>query len=129
MERFRKVAAITNLKRGTVLDSFLKRNGENPSSRLMMGIARELQRLTGMHPYGLKLAQVGMQVNIVDLEGKAFLSLQTLQIGELVNPRNDFVSPYKKNKFVISVERSPVYIGMSRWTTVKDVEDSECDEN
>lgn len=127
--RFKQVAAETKLKRGTVLDSFLKRNGEDASPRLMMGVARELQRLTGMHPYGLKLAQVGMQVNILDLEGKASLSLQTLGIGELVDPRNDFVSPYKKNKFFISVERSPVYIGMSRWTTVKDVEGSECDEN
>jgi len=128
-ERFGDIAAITNLKKGTVLDGFLKKNAGMPSGDSMLGVARELQRVTGMHPYGLKLAQVGMRIDIVDLSGVAHLSLCDCVVGEKVSPRNDFVSPYKKNEFIISAEPHPPYIGMKKWTTVKEINGCKCDEN
>lgn len=128
-ERFGDIAAITNLKKGTVLDSFLKRQGVTPSGDSILGVARELQRVTGMHPYGMKLAQIGMQIDVVSLSGNPHLVLRDCVAGEKISPRNDFISPYKKNEFVILAESHPPYNGMKRWATVRDISDCDCAEN
>ena len=136
-ERFIDVAAVTELKKGNVLDSYLKRRVLEKGSANMIDIARELQRISGMHPYGLKLTQIGMSIDIVsmspmtcsNLNNPAFIRLSSHQTGAMVSPRNDFVSPYKKNDFSAFVEASPSSKTMSRWTTIRELVNCNCSDN
>lgn len=133
-DRFIDVAAVTELKKGNVLDSYLKRRILEKGSANMLDIARELQRVSGMHPYGLKLTQIGMSIDIVsispmnysNLNNPAFIKLSSHQTGSLIIPRNDFVSPYKKNDFSVFVEASPVSKIIARWTTIRELIDCNC---
>lgn len=130
-ERFLDVSSVTNLKKGSVLDSYLKRRILEKGSLNMLDIAKELQRVSGMHPYGLKLAQIGVSIDIVNVSQQefSFIRLSSHEVGSLVVPRNDLVSPYKKNDFSAFVEASPPSHKMTRWTTIRELNAYECDSN
>jgi len=127
-ERFTDVAALTNLKGGTVLDSYRKRRGDRVDPQAMICIGRELQRLSGMHPYGLKLAQIGHSVDILTLGGDIYMRLASHGQGSTVVPRNDTVNPYRKNSVSATVELTKDLPISGKWTTIREISGCLCDD-
>tara|TARA_R110002060_G_scaffold35917_6_gene46816 strand:+ start:121 stop:792 length:672 start_codon:yes stop_codon:yes gene_type:complete len=89
-----------NSKGQTALQVLFARSGEMNDEQLeekLLAEICELQRLTGMHPYGLKLAQMGFCVDIVKLNGKDLFIRLRGGIKEEVVPVNQTRKSYKKN--------------------------------
>jgi hypothetical protein len=126
-DRFIDIAALTNLKEGTVLDSYRKRRGDSDGPGNMIAVGRELQRLSGMHPYGLKLAQIGHSVDILSIDGDAFIRLTSHEQGTVVVPRNDLVTPYRKNSVPATVELTRNLPDCGRWTTIREIRGCNCE--
>jgi len=126
-EKFVDIAALTNLKAGTVLDSYRKRRAESEGPKNMIDIGRELQRLSGMHPYGLKLAQIGHSVDILSISGGIHIRLTSHVQGTVVVPRNDLVTPYRKNTVPAEVELTSDLPNSRRWTTIREIRGCDCD--
>lgn len=127
-ERFVDTASVTNLKTGTVFDSYMKRRGSGDGPGNMISIGRELQRLSGMHPYGLKLAQIGHSVDILTIDGEVYIRLTSHNQGTAVIPRNDLVNPYRKNSVSATVELTKNLTNYGRWATIREIRDCGCDE-
>jgi hypothetical protein len=126
-EKFIDIAALTNLRLGTVLESYRKRRAESEGPKNMIDIGRELQRLSGMHPYGLKLAQIGHSVDILTIGGGVHIRLASHVQGTVVVPQNDLVTPYRKNIVPATAELSSDLPNSRRWTTIREIRGCNCD--
>ncbi|MAG24745.1 hypothetical protein CMI47_04110 [Candidatus Pacearchaeota archaeon] len=88
-----------NNKGKTALQVLFARSGEMTNEELgdkILSEACELQRLTGMHPYGLKLAQLGFYLDVTRRDEKVFIKLNGGIKGEIL-PVNETRKSYKKN--------------------------------
>ena len=88
-----------NNKGKTALQVLFSRSGKMNDEQLsdkILSEACELQRLTGMHPYGLKLAQIGFYIDVTKRDGKIFIKLNGGVKGE-IHPVNQTRQSYKKN--------------------------------
>lgn len=127
-EKFVDIAAMTELKGGTVLDSYRKRRAGSEGPKNMIDIGRELQRLSGMHPYGLKLAQIGHSVDILSIGGDIHIRLASHVQGTVVIPRNDLVTPYRKNTVLATVDLTSDLQNSVRWTTIREIRGCDYDD-
>mgnify|MGYP005826691715 CR=1 FL=1 len=89
-----------NSKGQTALQVLFARSGKMSDEELgdkLIAEICELQRLTGMHPYGLKLAQIGFCIDVIRPNGKDLFIRLKGGIKDQVIPVNQTRKSYKKN--------------------------------
>jgi len=89
-----------NSRGQTALQVLFARSGKMNDEQIINKLIEEtceLQRLTGMHPYGLKLAQIGFCIDVVKLHGKEIFIKLRGGIQDEVCPINQTRKSYKKN--------------------------------
>tara|TARA_Y100000310_G_scaffold217831_1_gene218950 strand:- start:2449 stop:3120 length:672 start_codon:yes stop_codon:yes gene_type:complete len=123
---FKEVASdnsFRNIKGQTALQVLFLRSGKMDYEALkekIMAETCELQRLTGMHPYGLKLAQIGFFINIYKHDnGNVFIKLNGGVKGD-IEVINQVKKSYKKNGKPIMPDITDYDIKMvTKWTIEK----------
>ena len=112
-----------NSKGMTALQVLYSRSGNMKDEDLrdkIIAEAGELQRLTGMHPYGLKLAQIGFCIDVIRGGTQEIFIRLRGGIREQVCPINQIRKSYKKNGRPIIPEVKDYDIKKVReWTTDK----------
>jgi len=112
-----------NNKGNTALEVLFARSGNLDNEQLgdkVIDEACELQRLTSMHPYGLKLAQIGFYIDIYKHEnGSIFIKLNGGIKGD-IEVINQIRKSYRKNGNPISPDITDYNIRMvTEWTIEK----------